>query len=97
MKTHLAALLLGSALLVSLSGCARSDHAAHPRLLANEAAQISRVDNVSMEFGLRAEDVEWVVERVACAREAEPSPTPRLVLEPACDVSLIMETAFRID
>jgi len=98
MKSHLASLLLGSALLLGLSACARPDHAAHPRLLANEAAQISRVDGVSMEFGPTTDDIDWVtVQRVACARDEEPSPTPRLVLEPVCDVSSIIDTAFRID
>jgi hypothetical protein len=95
MKT-LTSLLIGSALLASLAGCARPDHAAHPRLLANDAAQISQVDGV--EFGHAPEDEHWVdVERVACSRAPEHSPTPRLVLEPVCDVSGIIETAFRID
>ncbi len=83
---------------MSLSGCAPADHAAHPRLLANEAAQISRVDNVRTELGLPIDDAQWIMlERVACTREAEPSPTPRVVLEPVCDVSGIIDTAYRID
>jgi hypothetical protein len=85
----LACTLLLTVAALYTAGCSQTDDVdvVRPRLLADGAARISNVDPL-LQAAMAKDAEDYVaLQSVTCRTTDEPSMKPRLVIEPACDVT----------